>query len=386
MKSEIDPMMKRDEILHWLCEEDERRLEALWQLADTVRRENVGDEVHLRGLIEISNHCIRQCGYCGLRLGNKELERYRMSEGEIMACVGEAERYGYGTVVLQSGEDYGIETKWFANLIRRIKRETQLAVTLSLGERSDEDLETWHKAGADRYLLRFETSDEALYHLIHPSLPERKSNRLAILKILKKLGYETGSGIMIGIPGQTYASLARDIALFYKFDLDMIGVGPYISHPHTPLGQGDWKRMISKGEQVPNTEEMTYKVIALARMGCPEANIPSTTALATINGESGRELGLMRGANVVMPNLTPLKYRVKYEIYPSKACTTEIPSDCHSCLHHRIQSIGRRVGAGRGDRIHQLGSKPPLSVTDRNLLDLIKKNENNKLRGSKIIG
>lgn len=379
-------MMKQDEILHWLCEEDERRLETLWQLSDTVRKENVGDEVHLRGLIEISNHCIRQCGYCGLRLGNQELERYRMSEGEIMACVGEAERYGYGTVVLQSGEDYGIETKWFANLIRHIKGETQLAVTLGLGERSDGDLETWRKAGADRYLLRFETSDEALYRLIHPSLPERKSNRLAILKTLKKLGYETGSGIMIGIPGQTYTSLVKDIDLFHKLDLDMIGVGPYISHPHTPLGQGDWKRMISKDEQVPNTEEMTYKVIALARIVCPEANIPSTTALATINRDHGRELGLMRGANVVMPNLTPMKYRVKYEIYPSKACITEIPSDCHSCLHHRIQSIGRRVGAGRGDRIHPPGSKPPLPVTDQNILDLIKKNENNKLRGSKIIG
>ena len=385
MKPETDPMMKQDEILHWLCEEDEKRLEALWQWADTVRRENIGDEVHLRGLIEISNYCVRQCGYCGLRLGNQGLERFRMNEEEIMTCVGESERYGYGTVVLQSGEDYGIETKWFANIIRCIKRKTQLAVTLGLGERPNGDLEAWREAGADRYLLRFETSDKGLYQLIHPSLPGRKSNRLSILKTLKKLGYETGSGIMIGIPGQTYASLARDIDLFHRLDLDMIGVGPYISHPYTPLGQGDWKRMISKDEQVPNTEEMTYKVIALARIACPEANIPSTTALATINVESGRELGLKRGANVVMPNLTPLKYRVKYEIYPSKACITEIPSDCHSCLNHRIQSIGRRVGTGRGDRIHQPGSKAPLPVMDRDLLDLIKKNENNKLKGSKII-
>jgi biotin synthase len=368
-------MMKRDEMLHWLSEEDERSLEELWQWADTVRRENVGDEVHLRGLIEISNHCIRQCSYCGLRLGHKELERYRMSEEEIMACVGEAERYGYGTVVLQSGEDYGIETKWFANLIRRIKRETQLAVTLSLGERPDEDLETWRKAGADRYLLRFETSDEVLYHLIHPSLPERKSNRLAILKTLKKLGYETGSGIMIGIPGQTYTSLARDINLFHRLDLDMIGVGPYLPHPQTPLGQGNWKCMISKDEQVPNTEQMTYKVIALTRIVCPEANIPSTTALATINHEKGRELGLMRGANVVMPNLTPLEYRLKYEIYLSKACMRENPKDFNHSLQQRIQSLGRRIGKGRGDRIHQPGLKPSHPATDRNLLDLIEKNE-----------
>jgi biotin synthase len=377
-------MIDRKEILDWLREEDEKRLEELWQWADTVRRENVGDEVHLRGLIEISNHCLRECGYCGLRFGNKELERYRMSEEEIMACAGEAERYGYGTVVLQSGEDYGIETKWFAKLIRRIKRETQLAVTLSLGERPDRDLETWRKAGADRYLLRFETSDDDLYRLIHPSLPGGKSDRLGILKTLKKLGYETGSGIMIGIPGQTYASLARDIDLFHRLDLDMIGVGPYIPHSQTPLGQGKWKRMISKDEQVPNTEQMTYKVIALTRMVCPEANIPSTTALATINREQGRELGLMRGANVVMPNLTPLKYRVKYEIYPSKACINEIPSDCHSCLHHRIQSLGRRVGIGRGDRIHRVRLKSPLEGMDLNLFDFIGKNKNIKLRGSKI--
>jgi biotin synthase len=247
-------------------------------------------------------------------------------------------------------------------------------------------LETWRKAGADRYLLRFETSDEALYHLIHPSLRGKKSNRLTILKTLKKLGYETGSGIMIGIPGQTYASLLRDIDLFQKLDLDMIGVGPYIPHPQTPLGQGKWKRMISKDEQVPNTEQMTYQVIALTRMVCPEANIPSTTALATINREQGRELGLMRGANVVMPNLTPVKYRIKYEIYPSKACMSEIPSDCHSCLNLRIQSIGRRVGTGQGNRVHKVRSIPPYPVMDRDLLDLIEKNENNILRGSKIFG
>src|SRR5512137_2481009 len=185
-------MMRRDEILHWLLEHDETRLEKLWQQADRVRRENVGDEVHLRGLIEISNYCVRQCGYCGLRVGNKELERYRMSEEEILPCVDQAETYGYGTVVLQSGEDYGIETEWLSRIIRRIKKETRLAVTLSLGERPDEDLAACRQAGADRYLLRFETSDEDLYRSIHPSLPGRVSNRLAMLKTLKKLGYEAG--------------------------------------------------------------------------------------------------------------------------------------------------------------------------------------------------
>jgi biotin synthase len=348
-------MMRRDEILRWLLEEDENSLEELWQRADRVRRENVGDEVRLRGLIEISNYCVRQCGYCGLRFGNRELERYRMSEEEILSCVDEAETYGYGTVVLQSGEDYGIETEWLSGIIRQVKKETRLAVTLSLGERPGEDLEAWRKAGADRYLLRFETSDEDLYQSIHPSLPGRVSNRLALLQMLKKLGYEVGSGVMIGIPDQTYASLSQDIVFFRKLNLDMIGVGPYLPHPRTPLGQGDERRTIPKEEQVPNTEQMTYKVIALTRIVCPEANIPSTTALATINRERGRELGLMRGANVVMPNLTPQQYRAKYEIYPSKACISEIPSEYHSSLRDRIGAIGRKVGTGRGDRIHRFG-------------------------------
>jgi len=158
-----------------------------------------------------------------------------------------------------------------------------------------------------------------------------------MLKTLRKLGYEAGSGVMIDIPGQTYASLSYDIDLFRKLNLDMIGVGPYLPHPRTPLGQGDGRRTI------------------LTRIVCPDANIPSTTALATVNRERGRELGLMRGANVVMPNLTPLKYRPKYEIYPSKACITEVPSECHTCLYHRIGSIGRKVGIGQGDRIHRFG-------------------------------
>jgi len=355
--------MNRQEILAWLQEENGKHLAKLWQWADSVRRESVGDEVHLRGLIEISNYCVRQCGYCGLRFDNKKLDRYRMTENEIMACVGKAEQYGYGTVVLQSGEDYGIRTEWLAGIIRRIKAETQLAVTLSMGERPDEDLDAWRKAGADRYLLRFETSDPDLYRLIHPSPPGKSSDRLAILRTLKMLGYENGGGVMIGIPGQTYASLANDIDIFRALDLDMIGLGPYIPHPATPVGKGEWKRIISEDEQVPNAEEMTYKVIALARIVCPEANIPSTTALATINSTTGRELGLMRGANVIMPNLTPPEYRAKYEIYPAKVCVNETTADSYSCVHRRIQSIGRRPGRGRGDRAKGLCKKFVLSAS-----------------------
>jgi len=342
--------MNRAEILKWLREEDEARLERLWADADDLRRKHVGDEVHLRGLIEISNHCVRQCAYCGIRAGNTGLPRYRMTEEEIMGCVAEAVSHGYGTVVLQSGEDYGIETGWLANVARRIKSETNLAVTLSLGERPDADLRAWREAGADRYLLRFETSDRELYDRIHPSLPGRRSDRITMLRRLREKGYEIGSGVMIGIPGQTYDSLARDIEAFLAMDLDMIGVGPYIAHPRTPLGRGDIDLGAHECEQVPNSELMTYKVVALARIVCPEANIPSTTALATLNRASGRELGLSRGANVVMPNLTPLKYRAMYEIYPAKACLDETSEDCRSCLRARIRRIGRQVGAGPGGR------------------------------------
>ncbi len=341
--------MNRAEILTWLREDDERRLEQLWSHADEVRRAHVGDEVHLRGLIEISNHCVRQCEYCGLRAGHRKLKRYRMSLDEIMECVSQAVEFGYGTVVLQSGEDYAITAPWMADLIRRIKTTTPVAVTLSLGERPDGDLVAWREAGADRYLLRFETSNRQLYERIHPSLPNRRSDRFAILRTLRELAYEVGSGIMIGIPGQTYEDVANDIEMFRELDLDMIGVGPFIAHPDTPLGRRSPTLDRSTEEQVPNTELMTYKVLALARIACPRANIPSTTALATLNREQGRELGLMRGANIVMPNLTPPRYRVQYEIYPAKACIFETARDCHACLVRRIESVGRRIGTGRGD-------------------------------------
>jgi len=342
--------LDRAAILAWLHEDDPHRLAELWRIADDTRRRNVGDEVHLRGLIEISNYCVRACGYCGLRAANREIERYRMSADEIVGCAHLAVEFGYGTVVMQSGEDYGIKTDWLAAIVRRIKAETPLAVTLSLGERPDADLAVWREAGADRYLLRFETSDEELYHLIHPDLPGRPSDRFAILRALQDLGYEAGSGIMVGIPGQTYASVADDIDAFRGLDLDMIGIGPYISHPATPLGDRSWARELPPDEQIPSDELTVYKVVALTRLVCPQANLPSTTALATINQVDGRELGLQRGANIVMPNLTPPEYRVKYEIYPDKACVGETAEMCRGCLQGRIEAIGREIGSGPGGR------------------------------------
>ena len=349
----VGDALTREAVLAWLREDDEARLEPLWRAADEARRRYVGDAVHLRGLAEISNYCVRGCTYCGIRGPNRALERYRMPAEAIVACAHKALEFGYGTLVMQSGEDYGIETGWLADVVARIKAETALAVTLSLGERPDEDLAAWRAAGADRYLLRFETSDERLYRRIHPDLPGRVSDRLAIIATLQELGYEAGTGIMVGIPGQTHASVADDIELFRDMDMDMIGIGPYLPHPATPLGRefeehrarGDWP-----ADQVPNRELATCKVVALTRLVRPDANLPATTALSLIDRESGRAHGLQRGANVVMPNLTPPEYRAKYEIYPEKAAVHETVEAINAGIVGLLASLGRTVGTGPGGR------------------------------------
>jgi biotin synthase len=333
-----------------LRESDPAALSALWAEADRVRRETVGNAVHLRGLIELSNYCVRSCLYCGIRAPNPKVTRYRMNAEEVLDAARAAVGFGYGTVVLQGGEDYGLSAAWVGELVRRIKNESDLAVTLSLGERPDEELAAWRNAGADRYLLRFETSDDELYRLIHPPLPGRESDRLALLQRLQGMGYEAGGGVMIGIPGQSYATLARDIALFSELDLDMIGVGPFIAHPDTPLGNGQGPPPAEPGRQVPNTELMALKVVALARLVRPDANIPATTALATIGGDAGRASGLRRGANVVMPNLTPERYRNLYEIYPDKAGFGWTPQQTHERLTAGLATLGRPISLGPGGR------------------------------------
>ncbi|MDZ7617568.1 MAG: [FeFe] hydrogenase H-cluster radical SAM maturase HydE [Patescibacteria group bacterium] len=343
--------MKRETVLRWLRETDPGRLAQLWAQADEARRSHVGDCVHLRGLLEISNFCSRQCAYCGIASLNHHLERYRMTEEEILECAALAEQFGYGTIVLQAGEDAGLAGPAMSELLRKIKARHNLAVTLSLGERSDQETLQWRQVGADRYLLRFETSNAQLYRGIHPPGPDGECDRIAMLRRLRDMGYEIGSGVMIGIPGQTYDDLADDILLFAELDLDMIGVGPYIQHPSTSLARLALDNAMPTDRRVPNTELMTYKVVALSRLTCPEANIPSTTALATLNSRQGRELGLVRGANVLMPNLTPPRYRRLYEIYPDKACIRETAQECHGCIRRRIASIGRRVGSGPGTRL-----------------------------------
>jgi biotin synthase len=338
------------EILQWLRESRPSPLQDLYVQADAARREHVGDAVHLRGLIEVSSHCQRQCMYCGLRRSNIGLARYRMTREEICVCVREAVRLGYGTVVLQAGEDDALTADWIADIVRWIKCETPLAVTLSLGERTGEEMRLWREAGADRYLLRFETSDLSLFRTIHPERHRGAPDRIALLQRIKELGYETGGGVMVGIPGQSFESLAQDVLMFRALDLDMIGIGPYIAHPATPLGSGVLQPPIEPHEQVPNSEEMVCRMIALTRLVCPSANIPSTTALATINKIDGRKHGLLAGANVVMPNLTPVQHRSLYQIYPEKACIEESATECNQCLRGQVHSLGRFIGQGQGSR------------------------------------
>ena len=260
---------------------------------------------------------------------------------------------GYGVGIMAVNYDQPL---WLGAIIGEIKRRTPLAVTLSLGERAPSDLAHWRQAGADRYLLRWETSDENLYRAIHPAGPAWSGPRIELVRTLQRLGYEAGSGVMIGIPGQSYASLAQDIALFAQLDLDMIGLGPYIAHPASPLSQGQVNPpAIDPANQVPNTEALTYRALALARLACPEANIPATTALATVNANTGRKLALERGANVIMPDLTPEAYRTQYQIYPGKASIGGLESA--AAAEQLIRQLGRTIATGPGSRCFRTATK-----------------------------
>ena len=346
--------MTRDEILHWLNADDPDQLNDLWSAADRMRSEQVGEAVHLRGLIEFANRCQRHCLYCGLRAPNHTVERYRLESDEILACAQVAKRRGYGTVVLQAGEDLSMTTDWLADVIARIKDETALAVTLSVGERPVADYARWRQAGADRYLLRFETSDRTLLRRLHPPRVESTAptDRLALLVELKELGYEIGGGIMVGLPGQTRASVADDILLFGDLDLDMVGVGCFVPHPGTPLAEDAALGTADTGaardnDQIPATALQTLKVVALTRLVRPDANIPSSTALATVAGE-GHAAGLRCGANVIMPNLTPARCRALYDIYPTHL--RDDREDEGELALSAIAACGRTVGTGPGNR------------------------------------
>ena len=328
-------MLSKDEIIDILT--DESKTEWLFSLADKVRKDNVGDEVHLRGLIEFSNICKQQCKYCGLRSPNKQIERYRLSEDEIIGCAENAINLGYKTLVLQSGEDDYYTVDKMVTIISEIKKYN-VALTLSLGEKSYEEYKAYKEAGADRYLIRIETANKNLYRKMHPNMDY--NNRIRCLKDLRELGYEVGTGCLVGLPEQTIEDLANDIIFFKEIEADMIGIGPLITHPQTPL----------KDERN-GSFWLALKVMALTRIMLPDINIPATTAMETLN-PNGRLIALQSGANVVMPNVTATEYRPKYEIYPNKICINDNPDKCRGCISGKIMSIGRKVADTDGQSKH----------------------------------
>lgn len=324
-------MYTKNEIIEILL--DDSNNNKLFSNADKIRHENVGDEVHLRGLIEFSNICKCSCKYCGLRSPNNKINRYRISKDEIIRIAKHAVEMGYKTIVLQSGEDHYYSTDIMIEIIKGIKK-LDTALTLSIGERNFEDYKAFKNAGADRYLIRIETTDRELYKQMHPNMDF--DNRLRCLSDLKKLGYEVGTGCLVGLPNQTIESLANDILFFKEIEADMIGIGPFIPHPNTPL----------KDAQT-GSFTLALKVMALTRIMLPDINIPATTAMETLN-PNGRIIALQSGANVVMPNVTTTQYRDKYEIYPNKICINDNPDKCLNCISAKVKSIGRTISTGYG--------------------------------------
>lgn len=323
--------LSKNEIVSLLI--DESINEELFKAADRVRKKYVTDEVHLRGLIEFSNICRCNCQYCGLRKDNKNAQRYRMDFEEIIKLAKSARDYGYKTIVLQSGEDAYFTKEKMCEIISAIK-SLGFALTLSLGEKTKEEYKAYKEAGADRYLLRIETTDKSLYQKFHPNM--RFENRLKCLKDLKSLGFETGTGCLIGLPKQSIESLADDILFFKELDADMIGLGPFIPCPLTPLEN-------EKG----GTLIMALKVMALTRLLLPDTNIPATTAMETLHPE-GRIIALQSGANVVMPNVTEGEYKQKYKIYPGKAGLDNSPEEYKKNITAKIESIGRTISDSFG--------------------------------------
>ncbi len=300
----------------------------LYSLADKVRQEYYGKDVYLRGLIEFTNYCKNDCYYCGIRKSNKSAVRYRLTREEILSCCAEGYSLGFRTFVLQGGEDMYFTDERICNIVSDIhKKYPDCAITLSLGERSKESYQAFYDAGANRYLLRHETADNQHYGKLHPksmSLESRKN----CLFILKEIGFQVGSGFMVGSPFQTVNNLVEDLRFLQQLQPDMIGIGPYINHTETPFKgceNGDLK--------------LTLRMLSILRLMFPYALIPSTTALGTIHPR-GREMGLKAGANVVMPNLSPVKVRKLYDLYENKICTGEEAAQCRGCLERRIISAG----------------------------------------------
>lgn len=339
--------LTRAELAELLAVEDTAELFAA---ACEVKRRHSGKTVALRGLIEFGNICAKDCYYCGIRKSNPKVKRYRLSEDDIVRMAKWAYEWKYGSVVLQSGELESAEnTAFIERVLQRITELTggELGVTLSAGEQTEEVYRRWLDAGAHRYLLRVETSNPELYARLHPA-DHSFERRVECLRVLKKLGYQTGSGVMIGLPGQTLDDLARDVEFFREIDLDMIGMGPYIPHHDTPLGEG----IELTPEYAAGQLRLGLKMIAVTRLYLHDVNIAAATALQALD-DSGREQGLQAGANIIMPNVTDTEYRASYQLYENKPCLDENAAKCRNCLTWRVLSVGEEINWGvRGDSAH----------------------------------
>ena len=311
--------------------------EILFRAADDVRQQYYGRDVYLRGLIEFTNYCRNNCFYCGIRCGNRSLNRYRLTKEEILACCTEGYALGYRTFVLQGGEDAFFTDMQICEIVSAIREQFPMcAITLSIGERSKESYRAFFSAGANRYLLRHETADETHYAALHPREMSLE-NRKRCLFHLKEIGYQVGSGFMVGSPGQTTANLIADLRFLQELKPDMIGIGPFLVHPDTPFADCENGSLA-----------LTLRLISVLRLLFPYALIPATTALGTIHAQ-GRERGLKAGANVVMPNLSPVSVRKLYALYENKICTGEESAQCRSCLEQRVRAAGYRIVTAVGD-------------------------------------
>lgn len=343
-----NPRPAKQEILRLLALTDKQEIQDLFQQAYAVKKQYVGTKVYFRGIIELSNYCVKNCYYCGIRKDNPHVQRFTLCKDEVVESALWAFKQDYGSVVIQSGErsDEAF-TEFIEDILYTLKEKTggKLGITLSLGEQSRETYQRWYSAGAHRYLLRIETSNPELYKKLHPADHDWQQ-RLNCLRTMKDIGYQAGTGVMIGLPFQSLEHLADDVLFFYDEDIDMIGMGPYIPHEETPLYQyaADYK----EEEHL----ELALKMIAICRLLLKDVNIASTTALQALK-DDGRELGLLAGANIIMPNITDTKYRANYQLYQGKPCLDENASLCRGCLERRISAIGEQIGYSEwGDSPH----------------------------------
>lgn len=310
---------------------------SLANAADSIRQSIFKKDVYIRGLIEFSNYCCNDCYYCGIRRSNLSAERYRLSPEDILTCCQEGYALGFRTFVLQSGEDAFYTDSIICDIVSQIKQSfPDCAITLSLGEKSYSSYKAYFNAGADRYLLRHEAAANKLYERLHPK-SQTLASRKECLYNLKEIGYQVGAGFMVGAPFQTYEDLIKDLRFLQELKPHMIGIGPFIVHPKTPFSN------MKNGNL-----ELTLRLISILRLMHPHVNLPATTALGTLS-PYGRELGIRAGANVVMPNLSPVSVREKYELYENKICTGEEAAECKNCLEKRIALAGYNVVVCKGD-------------------------------------